>query len=54
MQWVTEHHTAQVRTGSCDVRVACWPGYNLTGFRPWGIVWALRASLLIEYQPLMG
>ena len=24
------------------------------GFRPWGIVWAVRASLLIEYQPLMG
>ena len=56
VQWVTGHHTAQVRAGSCDVGVACWPVTQggLMGFRPWGIVWALRASLLIEHQPLMG
>ena len=30
------------------------PRGGLMGIRPWGIVWALRASLLIEHQPLMG
>ena len=55
VQWLTGHHTVQVRAGSCDMRVACWPVTQggLMGFRPWGIVWALRASLLLEHQPLM-